>query len=215
MSIKRPGRPVGRVKLLAENPFRYVYALAELTIGKCRVTKKRSELAICNTFAAFMVGRPAMPGEVVTDREGAIRNVTQNFQDCWRMGSPLPVIHRRWDKMPEHNRTYFRNQTPGSHWRDRKRVPAAGDDMRRRLRLWRNAPRTNVNRQWLEAMVRVMNICIEGGNADVARSIVNAIGEKAYFEGSLRPILVRRQGRDIFPINDLVSIMFPACCDAA
>jgi hypothetical protein len=216
------GRPPGKVKLLAENPWRYLYAVTQLTIEKSRDLSVLSELEICRTFAAFMVGRPAKVGEVVTGREGKLEEVTKECQEYWQCGSRIPVANCRWDRMPEHNRAYWRTQKPSENWRGRKKVEPTVDNMRRNLRIWREAPITNANRRWLDGMVRVMEICVDGldESSAVAMSIAEAIGEKEYFDTTLSSILtacgdLRRRGaeRPAVTIAMLIDIILPARLD--
>jgi hypothetical protein len=196
---RRRGRREGSVKLLADDPWRYLYALTQTAIEKTRALNGPSELRICEAFAAFKVGRPLKAGEFVVGHEP----VTEGFHDRWRQGLPFRVVHRQWDGMPAHNRVYFKGEAPGASWRDKDKIRPTADNMRRTLGLWREAPATNPNRRWLAGMVNVMLNCFDGWDehAALAESIAAAIGEGRYFASKLRPIMaeyadLRRAGVD-------------------
>src|ERR1700733_100176 len=129
---KKGGRPPGSVKLLANDTWRYLYVLTQTSIDSAGAIDGPSEQCLCEQFAQFKVGRPAKVGEVVN---GVV--VSNHFQESWQKGVPFQTVHRQWDGMPEHNRAYFRAREPGPSWRDKKASRSTGDDLRRRLRLWR------------------------------------------------------------------------------
>jgi hypothetical protein len=214
----RAGRPIGSVKLLARDPWRYLYALTQTAIEKTQALNGPSELRICEAFAAFKVGRPAKVSEVVIDRGNPI-SITESFHDRWERGLPFCVIHRQWDGMPDHTPACFRGDEPGARWWERNKFRPAADNMRRTLRLWRRAPATNPNRQWLAGMLKIMLICFDGRDehAGLAESIAAAIGEGRYFAEKLRPIMIkyadlRRAGvdnRGVPPISQVIDLIYP------
>ena len=186
------GRPAGSVKLIARDPWRYLYAMTQTTIEKSRALRGPSALRICATFAAFKVGRPAKIGEVILDgvSSGAI---TEHFQERWRQGLAFDVVYGQWDGMPAHNRAYFRGHERGDHWWDRDKFRPTAEGIRTNLRLWLKAPETNPNRHWLSGMVKIMHICFGGvtEHANLAESIAASIGESRYFAAKLSPILMK------------------------
>jgi hypothetical protein len=211
----RRGRRPGSVKLLAKDPSRYLYALTQTALENSLACGVSSELRICEAFAAFKSGRPAEVGEVVLGQA-----VTEDFHDRWRRGLPFQYVHRQWDGMPAHNRAYFRDQEPGASWRDKSKIRILADNMRRTLRLWREAPATNPNRRWLAGMVKTMRICFSGldEHAGQAEAFAVEIGESRYFLEKLRPIIVRyadlrRAGvdsPDLPPFSQMLDLIDPA-----
>jgi hypothetical protein len=181
------------VKLLSDSPSRYLYALTQMTIEKSRALGGTSELRICSTFANFIGGRPAKVGEsIIVDGEPI--TVTEDFRESWRRDLPFWVVSRQWDEMLPHTRTYYKNWEPGACWRDKNKIRATADDMRRTLRLWRKAPPTNPNRRWLAGMVEIMRLCFYGldEHTNFAAAIAATIGEGKYFAMKLRPIMLER-----------------------
>jgi hypothetical protein len=206
------------VKLLANDPWRYLYALTQTAIEKSRALRGPSTLRICQTFAAFKVGRPAKVGEVVIG-SGEPAIVTEDFRDRWRRGLPFYVVHRQWDGMPDHTRAFYREKEPGVCWWDRDKFRPTAENIRTNLRLWRKAPATNPNRQWLAGMVKIMLICFNGQDehSGLAESMAAEIGETRYFCAKLRPVMIkyadlRRAGvdrRDLPPLSQMLDLIYP------
>jgi hypothetical protein len=204
------------VKLLANDPFRYLYALTQTAIEKTRVLDGPSRLRIYEGFVVFKTCRPVKVGEVIGLRDQIV--VTEDFQERWRRGLPFPVVDRQVDKMPTHVRAHSHGEEPGTHWWDKNKIRRNAEIMRRTLRLWWTAPLTNPNHRWLAGMVKVMFICFDGEEEDGARaeSIAAAIGESKYFLTKLRPIMLayadlRRAGAerpDIAP-QLVLDLIFP------
>jgi hypothetical protein len=189
---RQRGRPEGSVKLLANDPWRYLYALTQTAIENSRALKGPSTLRICQTFAAFKAGRPTKVGEGVIGDDGPTI-VTESFHDRWQRGLPFAVVHCQWDGMPDHTRAFFKDHKAGDHWWDKDKFRPTAENMRTNLRLWRKAPATNPNRQWLAGMVKAMRICFSGLDeyAGQAESFAAEIGETRYFAAKLRPIIVK------------------------
>jgi hypothetical protein len=212
------GRPAGSVKLIANDRWRYLYAMTQTAIEKSRALGGPSALRICATSAAFKVGRPAKVGEFIVDgpSSGAI---TEQFQERWRRGLAFDVVHEQWDGMEAHTRAYFRGQERGDHWWDRDKFRPTAESIRTKLRLWLTAPETNPNRNWLSGMVKIMLICFSAHSehARLAESIAASIGEGRYFAAKLRPILIkyadaRRAGvanPDLPPWAQMLDLILP------
>jgi hypothetical protein len=186
---RKVGRPPGSVKSLAADPWRYLYALTEAMIHQNRAFDGPSEQRTCESFAALAVGRPAKVGEVIVGPEVSVA-VTEDFLDRCQHGLPFYVVHRKWDTTPDP----YRDMEPGASWRDKSKIRATADDMRRRLRLWRNAPAENPNRRWLARMAEVIKICLAGNEKDawLAECLAADISERRYFEAKLRPLLAEQ-----------------------
>jgi hypothetical protein len=199
------GRPAGSVKLLATDPWRYLYALSEATIQRNdAVDDAPSELGICTFFATFKERyRPLKAGEFVVGHEP----VTEHFHSRWRQGLPFRVVHPQWDSMPPHGRAVaHETYEQGDRWRDKARINAKGEDIQRMLRGWRVEP--SPNRQWLMSMATAMKICVAGHvNAGwLADALTGDIGESKYFKETLWPIMTEhaallRTGKDIQNIS--------------
>jgi hypothetical protein len=217
--LRKRGRPVGSVKLLANDPWRYLYALTQTAIENSHTLEGPSKLRICETFAAFKVGRLAKVSEVVIGRGGDPTPITESFQARWERRLPFCVIYNQWDGMLPHTRASFRGEEPGVHWWDRHKFRPAAENIRTNLRLWLKAPAKNPNRQWLTSMVKIMHICFDGRDehAGVAESIAAAMGEGRYFVENLQPIVIkyahlRRAGvdsRDLPPISQIIDLIYP------
>lgn len=212
---RQRGRPAGSVKLLANDRWRYLYALTQTAIENAGVSDGPSEQDICLKFASFKGGRAAKAGEVIIGRT----TVASHPDEIWQQGLPVQFVHEQWDGLREHNRNYFRKQQHGPAWRDKSKFRVIADNMRRTLRLWRNAPATNPNRRWLAGMVKAMRICFSGLEeaGGQAESFAVEIGEARYFAAKLRPLLskyaeLRRAGvddRDLPPLSQMHDLIEP------
>lgn len=209
------GRPNGSVKLLANDHWRYLYALTQTAIENSRDLKGPATLRICEAFAMFKVGRPLKPGEFIVGHEP----VTEHFQDRWNRGLPISFVHQQWDGMPAHTRVYFKDHELGYHWWDRDKFRPTAENIRTNLRLWRNAPATNPNCRWLAGMVKAMRICFGGRDEHGCQAELFAaeIGEARYFATKLRPLMItyadlRRAGRDspdLPPLPQMLDLIDP------
>jgi hypothetical protein len=212
------GRPKGSVKLLANDPWRYLYALTQTAIENSRALDGPSTLRICQAFAAFKVGRPLKIGEVVVGA-GEPEMLTEHFHDRYHRHLPFYVVHRQWDEMPPHTRAYFKDHEHGDHWWDKDKFRPTAESIRTNLRLWRKAPAINPNRRWLAGMVKAMCICFGGLDecARQAEAFADEIGESRYFAAKLLPIMIkygdlRRAGvesPDLPPLSQMLDLIDP------
>ena len=187
------GRPV---KDLSPDPWRYLYAAASLAIDRKPIGT--SELSICNTFVTLMHGRSLRDGEFIADHRGAVVKTATEVAEAMRAG-PTIFVRRRWDDLPAHRQAALRKYEPHPSvdgpwpWREENEFRPFIDNLRKRLSYLRNAKPTNLKRRHFAGLRVLLGICFEAPErADFAASVADQIGERPYWETTLRPLIARR-----------------------
>jgi hypothetical protein len=163
----RPRRPV------STDPNRYAFAIFELCIQDA---KKRgiSELAVVETLVGLAFGAVVPTSENLARAAGG-------------------VAHRVW--MPPYKLPPWRLKQdpsePAECWRYGNAFRPWADDLRRNLRRLRKGP----DGAWLRAMTSALLLCCEGEihKIDEACAHAASVGESAYFEEHLRPLMIERR----------------------
>jgi hypothetical protein len=206
------GRPV---KDLSPDPWRYLYAFASLAIDRKPIGT--SELSICNVFVALMYGRPLKDGESIVDHRGAAVKTATEVAEAMRAGA-IVSIRRRWDDLPAHSQAALRKYEPhpsaNGSWSDNEFQPFA-ENLRKRLNYLRNAKPTNLKRRHFAGLRFLLCVCFDAPErADFAASVADQIGERPYWETTLRPLIARRAagraaGKDEPSFGDLLDAIEP------
>jgi hypothetical protein len=184
------GRPV---KDLSPDPWRYLYAAASLAIDRKPIGT--SERSICDVFVARMYGRPLKDGEFIVDHRGAAVKTATEVAEAMRAGA-IVSIRRRWDDLPAHSQAALRKYEPhpsaNGSWHDNEFQPLA-ENLRKRLSYLRKAKPTNLKRRHFAGLRILLGICFDAPErADFAASVADQIGERPYWETTLRPLIARR-----------------------
>jgi hypothetical protein len=204
------GRPKGSSgggrpgKDLSHDPWRYLYAAAQFAIDQSRtVNGGVSELQICETFAALMLGRPLREGEFIIDGDGKVVINATGAGEAMREGRLFPVIHRKkWDGLPAHGRDAWRARKPHPSangtwpWREADEFRSAADNLRARLYDLRKRQPVNSRRRHFDGLRFLLDTCFQAPErADSATRVADEIGERFYWEATLRPLMARHTAR--------------------
>jgi len=186
------GRPA---KDLRHDPWRYLYAAAQCAIDRSPIGI--SELSICNAFATLMVGRPLRDGEFIIDHGETLITATEAAEGKGRPAR-ITFVHQRWDDLAAHGRAALRAREPhpsvnGSWpWREANEFRPFIDNLRRRLGYLRNGEPTNLKCRHFAGLWILFGVCFEAPEkADYAASVADEIGERFYWEMTLRPLMAR------------------------
>jgi hypothetical protein len=157
-----------------------------------------SELSICNAFAALMHGRPLRDGEFIVDHHGETIITARNAAEEMRAGRPFPVVRRRWDDLPAHGRAALTAREPHPSgnapwpWREADEFRPFIDNLRKRLSYLRKTKPTNLKRRHFAGLRILLGVCFEAPEkAEYAASVADRIGERSYWEKTLRPLMAR------------------------
>jgi hypothetical protein len=201
----KPGRPKGsigggggrRPKDLSHDPWRYLYAAAQLIINRSPIGM--SELSICNAFAMLRHGRPLRDGEFLVDHHGeTIITARKATAEEMRAGRPFLVVPRRWDDLPAHGRAALRAREPhhsvNGSWpyREANEFRPFSDNLRKRFSYLRKTKPTNLKHRHFAGLITLLDVCFAAPEmAEYAASVADMIGERSYWETTLRPAMAR------------------------
>jgi hypothetical protein len=158
----RRGRPH---KPLAEDPDRYWLALTQAHIF-CGKQIGISTLRVVETFAGLKHGRPIKTPENLA---------------AMARGERYAVATEK-----------YRSDPNKADWRNKNAFRAIADDLRRKIRRIRSGGGPNA--QWLADMSAAWFMCLQGFPEleDRAEDLASFVGERAYFDTVMRPMLHAR-----------------------
>jgi hypothetical protein len=158
---------------VSTHPNRYAFAFFELCIQDAK-ERGFSELTVVETLVGVAFGAVVPTPENLARAAGG-------------------VAHRVW--MPPYKLPPWRLKQDLSEtaecWRYGNAFRPWADDLRRNLRRLREGP----DRAWLRAMTSALRLCCEGeiDKLDEARTLAASVGESAYFEEHMRPLMIERR----------------------
>ncbi|MGO9770413.1 MAG: hypothetical protein ACLPSW_12825 [Roseiarcus sp.] len=193
MTVKKPnGRPLGRPrkqiepppkrrrgrpeKNIISNPKRYLFAIIQANIDAARVYGI-SERRVVDHYAALIYGIPFQSKENI---------------DALMHDELFKVIFDTSSYTLKGEKEYYAGANRGWYYQNAFRPFA--DELRGKLKKIRGLTPSHPDRRWLAAMSIGWRICLQGDlrAKDRAEALSGLIGESAYFQNTMRPILFRR-----------------------